>query len=144
MRIDKINNTNFQAGKLNYINVKPEIFTNTDSLKALAEKGKLDISIYKKDGGNYFANYDMYFVKCTKSFKNILKLNKTTFCNRIGLTIHPKKIIPETLSENVYNVVSEIAENIPKNYIGSKIKEKLIDLVENNPLYLATRKIFVG
>ena len=144
MHVDKINNIIFQAGKLNFLNVKPEVFVNVDALEAFAKKENIDISIYRKDGKSYFANYDMYFIKCTKIFRNFFKSGKTTCFNKLGLTIHPKKIVPETLSENVYNVVLETTENIKKGNVGTRIKDKCINLVGNNPLYLATRKIFVG
>ena len=114
MRIDKINNTNFQAGKLRLSNLTAENLRNLDALREIAEKRNIDISIYKKDGGKYLKNYDMYFVTCTKVFKTCFNVKNPETYHSLGLTIHPKKIVPETLSENVYNVVLETTENVKK------------------------------
>lgn len=144
MRIDKIDNTSFQAGNLKFLNVAPECFVNSSTLKEIAVKTNMDITIYKKDGEKFFKNYDMYFVQCTKVLKNYLLPLKQKPCHRMGLTIHPKNIVPKTLSENIYNIALETAENFDKfdkdNRLSTKLKNKFMDLLKNSKLYLARQK----
>ena len=114
MHINKIDNTNFQAGKVSLVHVKPGTFNNLRELKNLAKEKDVDISISKTFDRKYLPNYDIYTIFITKLMEKGLKSRKIKLLKSSGIIVHPKKGNKETLSENIYYEALETTNKISK------------------------------